>query len=100
MGPLFSIEGNQILTDQGSSLALRYLYRVTNVGLWSALFVEAMSCRLAAELCEALSQNLSKKEALWAERKQAIREAKRVNAIEMPPQAVPPSSWVRAMQGW
>lgn len=99
-GPLFAVEGGAILTDQGTSLDVRYIYRVTNTGLMPALFCEALACRLAAELCESLTQNLAKREAAWGERKQAIREAKRVNAIEMPPQRIPPTSWVRALEGW
>jgi hypothetical protein len=99
-GPLFAVEGGSILTDATSPLKIRYIYRVTAPGLFSPLFVESFACRLAAELCESLTQNLSKREAAWGERKQAIREARRVNAIEMPPQQVPPSSWVRALEGW
>lgn len=97
-GPLFGIEGNAVLTNEASPLFVRYVYRVTNTGLYTALFNEALACRLAAELCEALTQNLSKREAAWAEYKQAIRTAKRVNAIEVPPQRNPPTSWVRALE--
>lgn len=86
-----------ILTDQASPLALRYISRVTNPGLYPPLFVESFACRLAAESCEQLTQNLSKREAAWAERREAIRAARRVNAIEQPPQRQPATSWVRAM---
>lgn len=97
-GPLFGIEGGSILSSVTSPLFIRYIYRVTNTGLFPALFCEALACRLAAELAEPLTQNLSKREAAWAEYKQAIRTAKRVNAIEIPPQRTPPSSWVRALE--
>jgi hypothetical protein len=97
-GPLFGIEGGAVLTSAASPLFIRYVYRVTNSGLFPALFVEALACRLAAELCEALTQSTSKREAAWAEYKQAIRQAKRVNAIEIPPQRNPPTSWVRALE--
>lgn len=102
-GPLFQVEsdpdtGRQaIVTDQGSPLDIRYVYRVTNTGLFPALFVEALSCRLAAEAAEALTQNLSKRQAAWQEWQQAIRSAKRVNAIEQPPRREPDLSWVRAL---
>lgn len=99
-GPLFQVEGGAILTDQASPLQIRYIKRVTNSGLFPALFIEAMACRLAAEACESLTQNGSKREQAWAERKQAVRDAKRANAIEQPPRRPPASSWVRAMLGW
>lgn len=86
-----------ILTDQAAPLQVRYISRVTNAGLFPPLFVEAFACRLAAEICEDLTQSTSKREAAWAERKQALREARRVNAIEQPPRANPPNSWERAM---
>lgn len=103
--PTFQMEsdpatGRQaVLTDQGSPLDIRYVYRVTNPGLHPALFDEAFACRLAAEGCEEITQNLSKREAAWTERKQAIRDAKRVNAIEQPPQRNPNGSWANALLG-
>lgn len=101
-GALFAIEtdsngGISVLTGQSSPLNVRYVYRVTNTGLFNALFVEALACRLAAEVCEELTQSLSKKEALWTEYKRAIREARRLNAIEQPPRKNPTTSWERAL---
>jgi len=100
-GALFQIEGSDagtvIATDQGSPLNIRYIRRVTTPGLYPALFVEAFACRLAAEICERITQNLSKRQQAWDERKQALRDARRVNAIEQPPRQVPPSSWTRAL---
>ena len=105
-GALFAIETDSngspaILTDQVSPLQIRYVSRVTNAGLFPAVFVEALACRLAAEICEDLTQSLSKREQAWKERTQAIREAKRLNAIEQPPRKNPMGSWERALvQGW
>lgn len=95
--PLFALEGGEVLTDQGSPLNIRYVSRVTNTGLYPALFAEALACRLAAELCESMTQSGPKREAAWAEHKKAIREARRVNAIEQPPRNIPPGSWERAL---
>jgi len=96
-GALFDVEGGSILTDEVSPLQIRYVYRITNSGLFPALFVRTLALQLAADVCEELTQNLSKREAAVAEYKDAIREAKRSNAIERPPQRVPDLSWVRAM---
>lgn len=103
IGALFDIEsdpatGRQaILTDEASPINLRYVYRVTNPGLHPALFDEALACRLAAEACEEITQNLSKREQAWGEYRNTITQAKRVNAIERPPQRQPDAGWVRAM---
>lgn len=97
--PTFQIEGRSILTDEGSPLRIRYLYRVTNPGLHSPLFNEALACRLAAEAAETITQNSTKRDQAWAEHKRAIVEARRANAIEQPPQGTPETSWTRAMVG-
>lgn len=96
-GPLFAIEGGAILTDEAAPLNVRYVQRITNAGQYPPLFVEALACRLAAEVCEPLTQSLSKREQAWREYKEAIREARRSNAIVLPPQKPPPSSWERAL---
>ena len=103
-GPAFQIEAQAsgvlaIMTNEASPLKIRYVSRVTNTGLYPALFVEAFACRLAAEICEPLTQSLSKREAAWTERKQAVQSARRMNAIEQPPRRVPASGWVQAMAG-
>lgn len=95
----FEVEGGAILTDNGSPLKIRYVQRVTNSGLYPPLFVESFACRLAGEVAEELTQNLSKRDAAWAERRQAIAEARRTNAIERPPQRSQPTSWERALMG-
>lgn len=101
--PYFQIEGDatgqNILCDETSPLNVRYIARVTDTSLWSALFCEVMACRLAAEVAEDLTQSGSKKEAAWAEHKTAIALAKRTNAIEQPPQPSIETAWVRAMRG-
>ena len=98
-GALFDVEGGAVLTDEASPLQIRYVYRVTNSGLFPSMFVQSLACRLAAEVAEDLTQNLSKRQQAWEERTQAIREAKRANMIERPPQRVGVLSWARALMG-
>lgn len=102
-GALFQVEsdpttGRQtILTDESSPLRIRYVRKEANTGRFPPLFVEALACRLAAESAEEITQNLSKRNAAWEEHAQAIRQAKRVNAIEQPPRKPADGSWVRTM---
>lgn len=98
-GGLFEYEGGQILTDQTSPLPVRYVRQVTNEGLFPPLFAEAMACRLAAEICETITQDLGKRQQAWQERQQAIREALRTNSIEKPPRAVAPGTWAQTLMG-
>ncbi|HEX7639824.1 MAG TPA: hypothetical protein VF457_15615 [Burkholderiaceae bacterium] len=96
---LFTIEGAAVLTDQGSPLKIRYVQRITNAGLFPPLFVDSLACRLAAEACESLTQDLSKRQAALQERTEALRKAKRTNDIQMPPQRGAPNSWERSLYG-
>lgn len=99
-GPLFAVEGKAILTNAISPLKIRYVRRMTNPGDLVPLFVQSFACRLAAESAEAITQNLSKRDAAWKEWEQAIRLAKRTNDIELPPQRGLPASWEMANRGF
>lgn len=46
----WEVEGTQILTDLPAPLKLRYISRVTDPGLFSAMLATAISCRLRAEV--------------------------------------------------
>lgn len=92
--PRFRIEGDRILTDEGGPLNIRYVKDVTDTGAFDPMFVEVLACRLAAELAEPLTQSLPKKQMAMAELRDALREARRVNAIEGPPGYVPDDSWI------
>ena len=56
MSTLYKIEGGKLLTDDGTAKIL-YLARVEDVNLFDAMFVEALSARLAAELSVTLSES-------------------------------------------
>lgn len=90
----WAIEGNKILTGLGSPLKIRYGYRVEDPNQWDPLFREALACRLAAELCEDLTQSDTKKQNAWAEWKRAINSAIQVNAIERIPQMPPDDQFI------
>lgn len=89
----FSIEGSAVLTDEGSPLYVRYIQRVENVGAWPALFAEALAMRLAHSACVRITGDRSLKDSIGSDYLMAIRQARRQNAIERPPQVVPPDSW-------
>jgi len=59
---LFVLEGGRILTNLGPTVPVRYLRRVEDPALYPAVFVEALACRLAAEMAESLTGSTSKKQ--------------------------------------
>jgi hypothetical protein len=91
---LWRIEGRKILTDFEAPLKIRYVQTVEDTGEWDSAFTEAFACRLAAELCERLTQSNSKRELAWEEYKQAIRMAVRANALESAPEPLPDDAWM------
>jgi hypothetical protein len=92
--PLYVIEGRQ-LRSRESTVNIRYVKDLSaDTALWDATFVEAFICALAIELCPSLTKDKTKKRELQNDYKDAIAEAKRTNAIELPPQPFPDGSWV------
>lgn len=91
---MYRIEGRTIRTNLGAPLKVRYIRKVTNSGEFDAAFNEVFACDLAFNTAEALTQSNSKKESAREDRRDAIMMAVRSNAIELPPQMIPDSSWV------
>lgn len=84
------IEGRKIVTNESAPLNIRYIASITDPNVMSPLFREALSTKIAFELCEELTQSNAKKESLRADYEIVIAEAKRKNAIiqiaQMPPE--------------
>jgi len=94
----YVIEGRKILSRLGPALDLSYLRRVEEAALFPPEFVEVLACKLAVEMCETLTGSASKRDLAWKEYEQAVRRARRVNAIQLPPQFVQDDSWLLAHQ--
>lgn len=90
----FQIEGRKILTSLDAPLKIRYVFRETDPQQWDSSFIEAFACRLALEACDAITQSNTKKDIIGREYDMAIKMAKRVDAIENPPDAMPDDSWI------
>lgn len=92
----FAIEDGKILTDMTAPLPVRYVRRLENTGLWPVLFARVVALQLAVDACERLTNSNTKLQAVAADYSEAVRAAKRQNAIERPPQAVVYSDWLNA----
>lgn len=89
----FKVEGSNILTDLEAPLQIRYVGKIDNPELWDPCFLDAFAARLAAEVCEAVTQSDSKKKMLWSEYESSIATARRMSAIQNPPSSIPDDSW-------
>lgn len=87
-----------ILTNDGTSLEIRYVAKITDPTKFDALFVEMLACKIAWHLCEVITQSNTKKQGLQAEYADLKREARRSNALERIPEEEAMDSWVAARQ--
>lgn len=101
-GAPYAIEGRKILTGMvGASgtpepLRLRYISAIADTTLWDSLFIETFACKCAVEACETLTGSSDKRRLAWNEYKEAIAEAVRANAIELPAEEIQDDTWVLA----
>ena len=87
------IEGGKIVTDFTAPLEIRYIARVEDPTQFDALFVDALACRMALQMCEKITQSVSKKADVRSEYKDTIAEARRTNAIEGVSSESPTDTW-------
>jgi hypothetical protein len=91
----YQIEGRAILAD-ATVLYVRYVERITDPNVYDASFIDSAATRLAAEMCEALTQNNKKKEMLFSEYDASLTGAKRVDGQENPPVPFEEDDWITA----
>lgn len=93
----FKREGRFVLAD-GDTLDIFYLKRVTNVGEFDPLFVNALAGRLAVAVSykSSVSKALRQQAAGLAE--SAIKQARRTHAIEDMPEEIVASDWLDARE--
>lgn len=87
------LENKKILTNDSAPLYGRYVADTEVINEMDDLFIESTACKMAYEMCEELTQSNSKKESLKLDYRDAIREAKRCNAIENVPQTAVQDEW-------
>ena len=90
----YALEGNNILSNAPSPLAIRYASMVSDTTQWDVSFVNVFASRLAQEICESITQSTSKDQLLTQGYKTALMAAVRANALEKPPAAISDGSWV------
>lgn len=87
------VEGRKILTNDGSTLNLRYVSDVTDVTFWDACFYDLVAISMAIDMCEALTNSTQKIARLNADYDDIKAEARRTNAFETVPLGGPPDTF-------
>ncbi len=89
----YAIEGDRILANATAPLRIRYLRDVPEPARWDAMFVKAFAMRVAWQIADRITGDISR--AHLAERRYMamLREAKRVDARENPPVPHEATGW-------
>ncbi len=75
------IEGRYLLCDE-TSVNVKYISRITDPGLFDALLVAAIECRLAAELAYPVTRSPSLIQAMWGLYAEKLKEARGIDGQE------------------
>lgn len=76
------VEAGFIHTNDGSPLKIRYIADVTEPGAFDPLFSELLSAEIAEAICEELTQSTTKLQAVKEIKREAMSDARRMNAFE------------------
>jgi hypothetical protein len=93
---LYQIEGRRLLTNLPAPLAIRYIARITDTGLFTPAFDMAFAASLALQTCEKITQATQKQAACDVLYRKAIREAASANALELASEPQGDDTWVMA----
>lgn len=88
------VEGRCIITNDSAPLDVRYIRNVDDPNTFDSLFCEALSAKLAEQLCEEITQSNTKVATAQAFYKDVVAEAKKANAVEKVAEQPPEDSWV------
>lgn len=87
------IESGKLLTNNGTSVNLRYIADVTDPTKWDAAFYDMVSIATAIDIVEVITNSTAKMQALEKAYKDALNEARRNNAFEQLPADGPDDSF-------
>lgn len=90
----YRVEGDKILSRSSGELKIKYTTNAKDIGLWDPCFADVFSWRIAKEMCERFTESTSKWEKADAGYTMSLREARRANALEAPPDPLPDDTWI------
>jgi len=89
-------ESTKILTADIPIEKVRYIKDVTDANMMDPNFREALSCKIAVDLCYSLVQSATLRQSLQDEFKQTLRTARSFNGQEGAPPRVYADSWLNS----
>jgi hypothetical protein len=89
----WKIEGRKILSNNSSTLYLRYISDITDPTQWDSSFYNVVAGALAIDICEKLTQSNTKKQMLIQQYEGDVRMARRMNAFESGPEDAADDLW-------
>lgn len=92
----YQVEGHEILANTLGPLRIRYVRDVPDMSRWDALAIEAFASRLAFQIADRITGDEARKRTAWSNYKDALKDAKGVDAKENPPVEGVESAWVEA----
>lgn len=90
----WSSEGGKILTNDGTSINLKYVAQITDPNAMPPTFRGALAAMIAWLKCEKITQSTSKKADALKFYDFQIKQAKRANAFQRVAEDAPEDSWV------
>lgn len=91
----YAIEGRQILTNLDAPLQVRYIQDMqSSVDTWDSMFRDVVAVKLAAKLEPSTVKSTARRQLLDQQYEKLLKDAKRCNAIELPPVRQPDGSWL------
>ena len=92
----WQIEGGKILTNDGTSIKLKYVWRVEDPNVMDVLFREMLACRIASQICYEITQSNTLIQGIGEQYKMAKLEARKSNAFERNSDEPPEDGWLVA----
>lgn len=80
-------EAGKILSN-GTSLALRYIFRNDNEAIWDAMLVRAIELKMAAEMAYPITGSASMADMMHSKLQQHMKQARAVDGQDDPPQTL------------
>lgn len=94
----WSIEGRQVLTDDGAPLNIRYIRDLQDCTVMDAALVDTIALNLALDICMQLTGSAEKRDRIAQNIKDRVPEAHSVDAQENSPREWDEDVWLRARQ--
>lgn len=94
-GPVFVVEGRKILTNE-TGVKIKYVARITDPNEYDFNLIDALSARLAHEICYTITNSTALLQATAALYNDKLKEARFVDATEGAPEVVEADLFVNA----